>query len=763
MKRNLLVLGTFLFTTIAGMSAAEPLIVAPEDGGDITAALNAAKEGVAEVGDITINLAAGGKYTVSGSLETSGALVINGNGATVSAKDLTSSFVLMSQTPSVAVDEKGFYAIGNVEFRNVNVTELSQQLFYANKTKYLIPALVTDSCQIQLAGGNKNIYDFNGGGVTGILDIRCSTINSTPANTGTLYSSQSGDRATDAGLEVQTLSITNSTLYNIANGKNVCTHRSANQKWLKYVVKDNVILDCGKKGQFVKGLNGGQGGGNPTYEVDNNSFLWTTDGVVAVEPEAEPAEGTILNSIGEPTSTFPQAAEGIFTLDATSAQAKCQVGDPRWLVAYEVPPTPVVLNLTEATDISTALAAAMEGIEKVGDITINLTGNTTYTLSGSIVAPASVRIYGNGATIDASALEVPMILMSETPSVMKINDYYRVDAVRIDSVTVRGLKNSIFYDNNFKYCVVDFSITNSNISLATTAVENEALISFKSGGAKDVTIVNNTIYGNGEVAKYFMRFNNSARLDRFGFDKEKDTQLFTYQSNTFYKTIKSDGQWGNYGGLNGQKFVKFDLQKNIWFDSSSDIVRRLSGGRVGSSGNVFDYNTYFNGGVSVGDSNDKGTILVTDPEFKDPMAGDFTIGAGTQQAKYQTGASEWLVEFVAPDVTEIKAALLAEINAATELLGDDVESEAGIALKAAIDNAREVYDNAEFAMEIEAAIEALKKAEADYQTSGIAGIGADGSEAAVEYFNLQGIRVENPSAGIYLRRQGSSVTKVIVK
>lgn len=61
MKRNLLVLGTFLFTTIAGMSAAEPLIVAPEDGGDITAALNAAKEGVAEVGDITINLAAGEK------------------------------------------------------------------------------------------------------------------------------------------------------------------------------------------------------------------------------------------------------------------------------------------------------------------------------------------------------------------------------------------------------------------------------------------------------------------------------------------------------------------------------------------------------------------------------------------------------------------------------------------------------------------------------------------------------------------------------
>lgn len=36
-------------------------------------------------------------------------------------------------------------------------------------------------------------------------------------------------------------------------------------------------------------------------------------------------------------------------------------------------------------------------------------------------------------------------------------------------------------------------------------------------------------------------------------------------------------------------------------------------------------------------------------------------------------------------------------------------------------------------------------------------------EGAVEYFDLQGRSVENPSTGIYIRRQGSSVTKVTVK
>ena len=46
--------------------------------------------------------------------------------------------------------------------------------------------------------------------------------------------------------------------------------------------------------------------------------------------------------------------------------------------------------------------------------------------------------------------------------------------------------------------------------------------------------------------------------------------------------------------------------------------------------------------------------------------------------------------------------------------------------------------------------------------AGIDGIVAD-NEAPVEYFNLQGIRVAEPSHGLYIRRQGKEVTKVMVK
>ncbi len=35
--------------------------------------------------------------------------------------------------------------------------------------------------------------------------------------------------------------------------------------------------------------------------------------------------------------------------------------------------------------------------------------------------------------------------------------------------------------------------------------------------------------------------------------------------------------------------------------------------------------------------------------------------------------------------------------------------------------------------------------------------------APVEYFNLQGIRVDNPENGLYIKRQGNNVTKVLVK
>lgn len=50
----------------------------------------------------------------------------------------------------------------------------------------------------------------------------------------------------------------------------------------------------------------------------------------------------------------------------------------------------------------------------------------------------------------------------------------------------------------------------------------------------------------------------------------------------------------------------------------------------------------------------------------------------------------------------------------------------------------------------------------DQTQSGIGNIEAADEDAPVEYFNMQGMRVENPEHGVYIKRQGSKAAKVVL-
>ncbi len=54
----------------------------------------------------------------------------------------------------------------------------------------------------------------------------------------------------------------------------------------------------------------------------------------------------------------------------------------------------------------------------------------------------------------------------------------------------------------------------------------------------------------------------------------------------------------------------------------------------------------------------------------------------------------------------------------------------------------------------------VDQTEGENFVSGVCDIEAADEQAPVEYFNLQGIRVDNPCNGIYIRRQGSTITKI---
>lgn len=47
--------------------------------------------------------------------------------------------------------------------------------------------------------------------------------------------------------------------------------------------------------------------------------------------------------------------------------------------------------------------------------------------------------------------------------------------------------------------------------------------------------------------------------------------------------------------------------------------------------------------------------------------------------------------------------------------------------------------------------------------TGIEAIEANDENAPAEYFNLQGVKVANPANGLFIRRQGSKVEKVVIR
>lgn len=49
------------------------------------------------------------------------------------------------------------------------------------------------------------------------------------------------------------------------------------------------------------------------------------------------------------------------------------------------------------------------------------------------------------------------------------------------------------------------------------------------------------------------------------------------------------------------------------------------------------------------------------------------------------------------------------------------------------------------------------------QMSGVEGVTVADENAPVEYYNLQGVKVANPESGLYIRRQGNTATKVLIK
>ena len=109
---------------------------------------------------------------------------------------------------------------------------------------------------------------------------------------------------------------------------------------MEFKVENSVIVNSGKSGQFVVGLNGGSANSAQTYTISNNIFNFDGADVSAAE-EAKVQEkiaGAAFNSVAGViafTSLETPDFGGVFALGEGAAAPATPVGDPRWTITYE--------------------------------------------------------------------------------------------------------------------------------------------------------------------------------------------------------------------------------------------------------------------------------------------------------------------------------------------------------------------------------------------------------------------------------------------
>lgn len=381
---------------------------------------------------------------------------------------------------------------------------------------------------------------------------------------------------------------------------------------------------------------------NEGYVIKSVEVKDANDAAVAVSPEDGIEYGQTYNYV--------------FTMPASDVKIGATI---------QKKPEDININPETGADISQALATASEG-KNVRNITINLNAGE-YTMSAPIVAGGNIIIDGaEGAKIDASAVSGPLfqyvapVATRIAPATRRapatpVDGYTYIDEVSIKNVEITGIKGSVYWDGNVKVCIENFAIENAVLGLATesSSLKDNTIVSFQGGSAKDFTVKNSTIYGNA-VAKYFNKASSNDAV-KAGYDEVK----VTYENNTFYKVLTSNGEWGNNLRYNNNKAkVVATINNNIWVDNGNgQIMRRLfntpfSGLKAGSAmaNNLFqvndavvDQSTYGNG------SDINGIVTFTDAP-QGNFGGSVTLVAWDAEEPASLGDSRWTITYENPNV-----------------------------------------------------------------------------------------------------------------
>ena len=305
------------------------------DGAELSAAYAEAFTSVKNAKSVTLNLAAGGNYTITNSITTAVPLTIKGNDATVDASGNSGNIISLNGATAKVIKPDGnedasHYYISSIEISDVKILGIKGSLIKDDQ-KILLEKLTVNNSVIEMAA-NKQVINFQGKGYVGEVVFKNSTLYSTLEKHEQFFAQYGSrlkniDGAENAGW-LQTFDIENCTFNNIAVGKNVCDFSMNSQKCNVYTLKNNIFANVGKSGQTVVGFNKGGVSANPVWTVDGNVFNHSNADTSAAEISKagkKDDKDIVANSIAG-VVTFADAAKGDFTQTLTDA-----AGDPRWI------------------------------------------------------------------------------------------------------------------------------------------------------------------------------------------------------------------------------------------------------------------------------------------------------------------------------------------------------------------------------------------------------------------------------------------------
>jgi len=671
---SMIVVATFAQTTT-------DVVISPTSG-DITTALNNYLNGKT-ARNITINLAAGGSYTLSNPIMPGGSLVINGKGAVIDASNLTSvpngkksdeekgtnSFILMSNKPATS-QTNGFYRVDQVVIKDVTIKGLKNGLFFDHEQKYCIVNFTIDNVVLQAEAGSKQdgLIAFKKGGYKDFT-IKNSTIygnNSKNAKCFTVTKADLSAMGYDVTKTRHNVTYLNNTFVNLLPTSSAETWAEEAFNGVAYVTYDfqnNIWYGCGL--DIAIGLVGKDMVPEAKAHFSRNTY-YNPDEKSTVMKDQAPEESITDNSNDIMTTDpgFTNIEKADFHLHPGSLQARYKTGDPRWLVAYNASqalPADIVLNLHKAENISDVLAAAIKKVDKLGDTYITLAPNAKYILTNTIKSPGSVTIIGEGTLVNCTRLNGPMIILEGTADVAntvdkdgkvngKNNKYKHVETVNVTGITATLKNTSTFFRETQKTLVDNFIISDCVFELDGS----DCLLDF-AGYPANLEISKSTFWSEKGHTGHLLHA--SGRVKDLDPNMNTLRQTMTVDHCTLYQI--SQGQDLNHLTSMGSRTLIMTLTNSIIYNCAKDgeeVKGWLGGAATDGPTVTYGYNTYWSNGKvqrgwidddeSVNGTDLTGTAYKADPGFFDVVGGDFAIATMSPQAKdsetsIQNGDPRW--------------------------------------------------------------------------------------------------------------------------